>query len=71
MKRTPCPSLVSDGAEKGCAIYPVKPKGCRAFPIETRLGTGGVRRPGAEVFRRRLEECDDLPSEDEAWLLRL
>ena len=70
-KRTPCPFLEREGAGSRCAIYPVRPEGCRAFPVETRLGTGGVDCPGAALLSWRLRERGRLTPKEEAWLSRL
>jgi len=42
-KRTPCPFLLDDNT---CRIYPVRPEGCQAYPIDTDLRAQGVDCPG-------------------------
>ena len=34
-KRTPCPFLKAEGDKKACAIYLVRPLGCKSYPFET------------------------------------
>lgn len=54
-KRTPCPFLTADGHKKKCAIYQVRPKGCRLYPFKTDFGTQDVDCPGARtVYVRRI-----------------
>ena len=50
MKRwQPCPFLAS---EAECLIYPVRPSGCRSYPVYTLLGPEGVDCPGMELMQR-------------------
>jgi Fe-S-cluster containining protein len=56
-KRKPCPFLVSeDGRKKACAIYPVRPAGCRAFPFDSDFGTNGVNCPAAAEVAAKLRK---------------
>ena len=55
-KRTPCPFLMADGDRNVCAIYPVRPLGCRIYPFETDGGRQGVDCPGAEIVYAKLHE---------------
>jgi Fe-S-cluster containining protein len=55
-KRTPCPFLRADGDRKSCAIYSVRPMGCRFYPFETNLGRADVDCPGAEIVYAKLKE---------------
>jgi len=56
-KRTPCPFLDKDGGELKCAIYKVRPEGCRAYPLDTDCGTQDVDCPAErEVFRQLYNE---------------
>ena len=48
-KRTPCPFLKSEESMKFCAIYPVRPEGCRLYPLETDFGRDGVDCPAANI----------------------
>jgi Fe-S-cluster containining protein len=45
-RRKPCPFL---GADKLCKIYPVRPYGCKAYPIETDCGCNGVDCPAKRI----------------------
>jgi len=53
-KRRPCPFLRVDGDRKSCAIYSVRPMGCKAYPFETDFGRQGVDCPGAELVYAKL-----------------
>lgn len=55
-KRTPCPFLKADGDRKACAIYPVRPMGCKLYPFETDFGRQDVDCPGAKIVYNRLKE---------------
>lgn len=57
-KRTPCPFLRAEGDRNVCAIYPVRPLGCRLYPFDTDGGRGGVDCPGAEIVYAKLHEED-------------
>lgn len=46
-RRKPCPFL---GEDKNCQIYPVRPNGCKAYPIETDFGRCGVDCPGMKII---------------------
>ena len=37
-KRTPCPFLQSSNEKCSCEIYPVRPYGCKLYPIKTTFG---------------------------------
>lgn len=56
-KRTPCPFLKADADRKACAIYPVRPEGCRLYPFETDFGRQNVDCPGAKIVYAKLEEA--------------
>jgi len=45
-KRTTCPFLQQDNT---CKIYPVRPLGCRLYPVETDIGRDGVDCPGLTI----------------------
>jgi len=45
-RRKPCPFL---GEDKNCQIYPVRPNGCKAYPIDTDFGRCGVDCPGMKI----------------------
>ena len=55
-KRTPCPFLKCVGEKIACAIYPVRPMGCRAYPFDTDGGRQGVDCPGAKVVYEKLDQ---------------
>jgi len=57
-RRTPCPFLQED---KTCQVYPVRPKGCKAYPIETDFGRNGVDCPAMEI----VDAIDSLPEGEE------
>lgn len=46
-RRKPCPFL---GEDKNCQIYPVRPNGCKAYPIDTDFGRCGVDCPGMKIL---------------------
>lgn len=48
-KRTPCPFLKLAGETISCAIYSVRPSGCKEYPLYTDCGRQGVDCPGAKV----------------------
>lgn len=48
-RSSPCPFL-SPQAE--CSIYPVRPSGCRSYPLYTLLGPEGVDCPGMALVQR-------------------
>jgi len=52
-KRTPCPFLRDDGHTTTCTVYPVRPDGCRAYPLETDFGRQGVDCPAATMVHKR------------------
>ena len=54
-RRKPCPFL---GEGNNCQIYPVRPNGCKAYPIETDFGRCGVDCPAMKVI-------DEIESENE------
>jgi hypothetical protein len=54
-RRKPCPFL---GEDKNCKIYPVRPMGCKAYPIDTHLGRCGVDCPARKII-------DEMDSEEE------
>jgi Fe-S-cluster containining protein len=58
-KRTPCPFLTLAGDRKCCAIYSVRPLGCRLYPFETDLGRAGVDCAGASIVYAKLEEEEE------------
>ena len=60
-RRKPCPFL---GEDKNCQIYPVRPNGCKAYPIDTHLGRCGVDCPGMKI----VDEID-LEGEEEDKLM--
>ncbi|MBI4283374.1 MAG: YkgJ family cysteine cluster protein [Chloroflexi bacterium] len=50
MKRwQPCPFLVPPAE---CLIYPVRPSGCRSYPVYTLLGPEDVDCPGFELMQK-------------------
>jgi Fe-S-cluster containining protein len=53
-KRTPCPFLKSVRDKKTCEIYPVRPRGCRCYPLETDFGRNGVDCPAAAIVFDKL-----------------
>jgi Fe-S-cluster containining protein len=55
-KRTPCPFLKADGDRKACAIYSVRPLGCRLYPFQTDFGQQDVDCAGAKIVYERLEQ---------------
>lgn len=55
-KRTPCPFISGDNDRKSCAIYSVRPSGCRLYPFDTDFGRAGVDCPGARIVYAKLEE---------------
>jgi len=61
-RRKPCPFL---GEDKNCQIYPVRPNGCKAYPIDTNLGRCGVDCPGIKI----IDEMD-LEEEKEEKFMR-
>ncbi len=54
-KRTPCPFLKSEGVQKSCLIYPVRPEPCELYPFETDFGRCGVDCPAAKKVLEKLE----------------
>ena len=55
-KRTPCPFISGDSDRKSCAIYSVRPLGCRLYPFDTDFGLQGVDCPGARIVYAKLKE---------------
>lgn len=55
-KRRPCPFISGDSDRKLCAIYSVRPSGCRLYPFDTDLGRADVDCPGARIVYTKLEE---------------
>lgn len=55
-KRTPCPFISGDSDRKSCAIYSVRPLGCRLYPFDTDFGRQGVDCPGARIVYAKLKE---------------
>jgi len=50
MKRwSPCPFLSPEGE---CIIYPVRPRGCRTYPVYTLLGPESVDCPGMRLMQK-------------------
>jgi Fe-S-cluster containining protein len=48
-RSSPCPFVSSQGS---CTIYPVRPNGCRSYPVYTLLGPEAVDCPGMEFMQR-------------------
>ena len=48
-KRTPCPFLIKDGGKCSCRIYPIRPYGCKMYPLETDFGCQGVDCPALRI----------------------
>ena len=57
-KRTPCPFLRADADRKSCAIFSVRPMGCREYPFGTDCGRQGVDCPAARIVYAKLEKED-------------
>lgn len=57
-RRKPCPFL---GEDKNCKIYPVRPMGCKAYPIDTHLGRCGVDCPAMKI----VDEMDSQEDKDQ------
>ena len=55
-KRTPCPFIRVNGDKASCAIYSVRPLGCRLYPFDTDFGREGVDCPGARIVYVKLQE---------------
>lgn len=58
-KRTPCLFFKSTEGEKSCLIYPVRPKGCKLYPIDTDFGRGNVDCPAAKIVDEKIEQEDN------------
>jgi len=56
-KRTPCQFLRSDVDLKSCAIYSVRPSGCRLYPIDTDFGRQGVDCTAAKIVYAKLKKA--------------
>ena len=54
-KRSPCPFLKAKDGIKHCAIYSVRPEGCRLYPLETDWGRGGIECPAARIVYDKLD----------------
>lgn len=68
-KRTPCPFLKSDsGVKKTCAIYEVRPEGCRLYPFETDFGREGVDCPAAKIVYKKLYGRNHVKENQDFWL---
>jgi len=61
-KRKPCPFLRADGAWKSCAIYSVRPEGCKSYPFDTDCGRAGIDCPGARIVYVKLKRGRSLTS---------
>jgi len=70
-KRTPCPFLRSEGDKKACAIYPVRPEGCRLYPFETDFGRQGVDCPGADIAFEKSSQNDQTTSDEDKSFTRV
>lgn len=57
-KRTPCPFLIADGDIRCCAIYSVRPSGCKFYPFDTDFGRAGVDCKAEEAVCAKLREKD-------------
>jgi Fe-S-cluster containining protein len=57
-KRTPCPFLTAIGDMKSCAIYSVRPLGCRLYPFDTDFGRAGIDCDAAEKVYATLRKED-------------
>ena len=57
-KRTPCPFLIvnKNEQETKCAIYSVRPEGCKLYPIRTDFGPGSVNCPAWKIAINKLRK---------------
>lgn len=55
-KRTPCPFLKHAERKCFCEIYPVRPEGCRLYPIDTDGGRSGVECPAWAIAYSTLKK---------------
>jgi Fe-S-cluster containining protein len=53
-KRTPCPFITEYSGTKSCAIYTVRPSGCRLYPLDTDGGRQDVDCPGHKKYMQRV-----------------
>lgn len=53
-KRKPCPFLEKHGDRTACGIHSVRPSGCRAYPIDTDFGDGGIGCPAYQEVKVKL-----------------
>jgi Fe-S-cluster containining protein len=58
-KREPCPFLKSDGETQSCAIYTVRPEGCKGYPYETMLGEADVGCPAYALVKQILDDGEE------------
>jgi Fe-S-cluster containining protein len=56
-RTTPCQFL---GEDKSCQVYPVRPDGCKAYPIQTDFGRFGINCPAMKIL-----DAMDYPEEEE------
>ena len=59
-KRKPCPFLEKRNDGMACGIYSVRPNGCRAYPIDTNFGDGGIHCPAYREAKIKLVEIREL-----------
>ena len=58
-KMSPCQFLRPDGDLKSCAIYSVRPSGCRLYPFDTDFGRQGVECIAAKIVYSKLKKAKD------------
>jgi hypothetical protein len=64
-RRRPCPFLEED---KKCKIYPVRPEGCKAYPIDTNFGRYGVDCPAMKIIEAMDSEEEEDSLMDQIYL---
>lgn len=55
-KRTPCPFLKFLDGKYFCEIYPVRPTGCKLYPVQTDGGHAGINCPAWKIASLKLEK---------------
>jgi Fe-S-cluster containining protein len=63
-KRTPCPFImtISDN-KKACAIYPIRPKACRQYPLESAFDARWIECPGKMALDKQ-QDKNVLPAQN-------